>query len=85
MPPVEDIGPEPLFVQFVFSVNDQQGGVLTGLIFNITVTPVDNQVPEVMKLSEIKYLHFLNTLNTMLNLICYVGFFFTVQRTLCVR
>ncbi|KAG7327532.1 hypothetical protein KOW79_009138 [Hemibagrus wyckioides] len=46
MPPVEDIGPEPLFVQFVFSVNDQQGGALTGLIFNITVTPVDNQVPE---------------------------------------
>ncbi|XP_060735779.1 FRAS1-related extracellular matrix protein 1b [Tachysurus vachellii] len=46
MPPVEDIGPEPLFVQFVFSVNDQQGGNLTGLIFNITVTPVDNQVPE---------------------------------------
>ncbi|XP_060797324.1 FRAS1-related extracellular matrix protein 1b isoform X2 [Neoarius graeffei] len=47
MPPVEDIGPESLFVQFVFSVNDQQGGMLTGLIFNITVTPVDNQVPEV--------------------------------------
>ncbi|XP_053368460.1 FRAS1-related extracellular matrix protein 1b [Clarias gariepinus] len=46
MPPVEDIGSEPLFVQFVFSVNDQKGGVLTGLIFNITVTPVDNQVPE---------------------------------------
>ncbi|KAI5101073.1 fras-related extracellular matrix protein 1b isoform X1 [Silurus meridionalis] len=46
MPPIEDIGPEPLFVQFVFSVNDQQGGVLTGLIFNITVMPVDNQVPE---------------------------------------
>lgn len=48
MPPVEDIGPEPLFVQFVFSVNDQQGGALSGLIFNITVTPVDNQVPEVI-------------------------------------
>lgn len=48
MPPVEDIGPDQLFVQFVFTVNDQQGGVLSGLIFNITVTPVDNQVPEVM-------------------------------------
>lgn len=48
MPPLEDIGPDPLFVQFVFSVNDQRGGVLTGLIFNITVTPVDNQVPEVI-------------------------------------
>ncbi|XP_077082463.1 FRAS1-related extracellular matrix protein 1b isoform X2 [Siphateles boraxobius] len=46
MPPIEDIGPEPLFVQFVFSVSDQQGGALTGLIFNITVTPVDNQAPE---------------------------------------
>lgn len=47
MPPIEDIGPEPLFVQFVFSVSDQQGGALTGLTFNITVTPVDNQAPEV--------------------------------------
>ncbi|XP_071380336.1 FRAS1-related extracellular matrix protein 1b [Centroberyx affinis] len=47
MPPVEDIGPEPLFVQFVFSVSDQQGGALSGLIFNITVTPVDNLTPEV--------------------------------------
>lgn len=47
IPPIEDIGPEPLFVQFVFSVSDQQGGALTGLTFNITVTPVDNQAPEV--------------------------------------
>ncbi|XP_009294520.1 FRAS1-related extracellular matrix protein 1b isoform X1 [Danio rerio] len=46
MPPIEDIGPEPLFVQFVFSVSDHQGGALTGLTFNITVTPVDNQAPE---------------------------------------
>ncbi|XP_058617703.1 FRAS1-related extracellular matrix protein 1b isoform X2 [Onychostoma macrolepis] len=46
MPPIEDIGPEPLFVLFVFSVSDQQGGALTGLTFNITVTPVDNQAPE---------------------------------------
>lgn len=58
MPPVEDIGPDPLFVQFVFTVNDQQGGVLAGLLFNITVTPVDNQVPEVMQLPTIKYLYF---------------------------
>lgn len=70
MPPVEDIGPESLFVQFVFSVNDQQGGMLTGLIFNITVIPVDNQVPEVMYLLKIKYLYFWNILNTI-----YVGFF----------
>ncbi|XP_051549151.1 FRAS1-related extracellular matrix protein 1b isoform X2 [Myxocyprinus asiaticus] len=46
MPPIEDIGPDPLFVQFVFSVSDHQGGTLTGLTFNITVTPVDNQAPE---------------------------------------
>ncbi|KAG7487845.1 hypothetical protein MATL_G00027620 [Megalops atlanticus] len=47
MPPLEDIGPDPVFVQFVFSVSDQQGGTLSGLIFNITVTPVDNQSPEI--------------------------------------
>uniref|UniRef100_A0A667XBE3 Fras1 related extracellular matrix 1b n=1 Tax=Myripristis murdjan TaxID=586833 RepID=A0A667XBE3_9TELE len=47
MPPVEDIGPEPLLVQFVFSVSDQHGGSVSGLLFNITVTPVDNQAPEV--------------------------------------
>ncbi|XP_065101236.1 FRAS1-related extracellular matrix protein 1b isoform X1 [Paramisgurnus dabryanus] len=46
MPPLEDIGPHPLFVQFVFTVSDQQGGALSGLTFNITVTPVDNQAPE---------------------------------------
>lgn len=47
MPPVEDIGPEPLFVQFVFSVSDHQGGALSGLLFNITILPVDDQAPEV--------------------------------------
>lgn len=47
MPPVEDIGPEPLFVQFVFSVRDLQGGAISGLVFNITITPVDNVAPEV--------------------------------------
>ncbi|XP_040896305.1 FRAS1-related extracellular matrix protein 1b isoform X2 [Toxotes jaculatrix] len=46
MPPVEDIGPVPLFVQFVFSVSDHHGGTVSGLVFNITVTPVDNQAPE---------------------------------------
>ncbi|XP_042338073.1 FRAS1-related extracellular matrix protein 1-like, partial [Plectropomus leopardus] len=46
MPPVEDIGPEPLFVQFVFSVSDHHGGAVSGLLFNITVTPVDDQRPE---------------------------------------
>ncbi|KAL1023166.1 hypothetical protein UPYG_G00037220 [Umbra pygmaea] len=47
MPPIEDIGPDPLFIQFVFSVSDYQGGAITDLLFNITVTPVDNQAPEV--------------------------------------
>lgn len=47
MPPVEDIGPEPLFIQFVFSVSDHHGGIISGLIFNITITPVDDQAPEV--------------------------------------
>ncbi|KAM7012171.1 LOW QUALITY PROTEIN: FRAS1-related extracellular matrix protein 1b [Tautogolabrus adspersus] len=46
MPPVEDIGPEPLFVQFVFSVSDHHSGTVTDLVFNITVTPVDDQAPE---------------------------------------
>ncbi|KAK5614398.1 hypothetical protein CRENBAI_026015 [Crenichthys baileyi] len=46
MPPVEDIGPDPLFVQFVFSVSDQHGGTISGLVFNITVTPDDNLSPE---------------------------------------
>ncbi|KAE8294685.1 FRAS1-related extracellular matrix protein 1 [Larimichthys crocea] len=46
MPPVEDIGPEPLFVQFVFSVSDHHGGTVSGLVFNITVTPVDDRAPE---------------------------------------
>ncbi|XP_034438389.1 FRAS1-related extracellular matrix protein 1-like isoform X1 [Hippoglossus hippoglossus] len=46
MPPVEDIGPAPLFVQFVFSVSDHHGGSISGLLFNITVTPVDDQAPE---------------------------------------
>ncbi|KAM6939195.1 FRAS1-related extracellular matrix protein 1b [Lycodopsis pacificus] len=46
MPPVEDIGPEPLFVQFVFSVSDHHGGTVSGLLFNITVNPVDDQAPE---------------------------------------
>uniref|UniRef100_A0A3P9NEA2 Fras1 related extracellular matrix 1b n=1 Tax=Poecilia reticulata TaxID=8081 RepID=A0A3P9NEA2_POERE len=46
MPPVEDIGPDPLLVQFVFSVSDPHGGTVSGLVFNITVTPVDNLPPE---------------------------------------
>ncbi|XP_066577018.1 FRAS1-related extracellular matrix protein 1a [Amia ocellicauda] len=47
MPPIQDIGPLPQHVQFVFSVTNQQGGALSGICFNITVLPVDNQAPEV--------------------------------------
>lgn len=47
MPPMEDIGPEELLVQFVFSVSDQHGGTVSGVTFNISVTPVDDEAPEV--------------------------------------
>ncbi|NWU15195.1 FREM1 protein, partial [Cephalopterus ornatus] len=48
MPPLQDIGPEPQQVQFIFSVSNQHGGTLYGICFNITVLPVDNQAPEVL-------------------------------------
>ncbi|RXM34202.1 FRAS1-related extracellular matrix protein 1 [Acipenser ruthenus] len=47
MPPIQDIGPDPQHIQFVFSVTNQHGGTLIGICFNITVLPVDNQPPEV--------------------------------------
>ncbi|XP_068031800.1 FRAS1-related extracellular matrix protein 1 isoform X2 [Anomalospiza imberbis] len=47
MPPLQDIGPEPQQVQFIFSVSNQHGGTLHGICFNITILPVDNQAPEV--------------------------------------
>ncbi|KAM5148134.1 LOW QUALITY PROTEIN: FRAS1-related extracellular matrix protein 1-like [Mantella aurantiaca] len=47
MPPIQDIGPDPMYVQFEFSVSDEHGGKLTGLLFNITVVPVDDQIPKV--------------------------------------
>jgi len=49
MPPVEDIGPEPLVVHFIFSVSDLHGGSVNNLTFNITILPVDNQPPEVRR------------------------------------
>lgn len=49
MPPVHDIGPHLRHVQFTFSISNQHGGTLHGICFNITVLPVDNQVPEVCK------------------------------------
>ncbi|KFV14544.1 FRAS1-related extracellular matrix protein 1, partial [Tauraco erythrolophus] len=47
MPPLQDIGPEPQQVQFIFSVSNQHGGTLYGICFNITILPVNNQAPEV--------------------------------------
>uniref|UniRef100_A0A3B5APF7 FRAS1-related extracellular matrix protein 1-like n=1 Tax=Stegastes partitus TaxID=144197 RepID=A0A3B5APF7_9TELE len=54
MPPVEDIGPEQLFVQFVFSVSDHHGGTVSGLTFNITVLPVDDQAPQFTNLLRVE-------------------------------
>ncbi|KAM6183307.1 FRAS1-related extracellular matrix protein 1 isoform 2-T2 [Erethizon dorsatum] len=48
MPPMEDIGPHPRQVQFTFSISNQHGGTLYGICFNITILPVDNQVPKVL-------------------------------------
>ncbi|KAF6327329.1 FRAS1 related extracellular matrix 1 [Rhinolophus ferrumequinum] len=47
MPPMHDIGPHLQHVQFTFSISNQHGGTLHGICFNITILPVDNQVPEV--------------------------------------
>ncbi|KAL8203135.1 UNVERIFIED_CONTAM: FRAS1- extracellular matrix protein 1 [Gekko kuhli] len=47
MPPLQDIGSEPQYIQFIFSVSNQHGGALYGISFNITILPVDNQTPEV--------------------------------------
>ncbi|XP_061636386.1 FRAS1-related extracellular matrix protein 1b [Phyllopteryx taeniolatus] len=47
MPPLEDIGPDELTVQLVLSVSDRRGGgAVAGVLFNITVTPVDDQAPQ---------------------------------------
>uniref|UniRef100_A0A3B3ZBW0 Cadherin domain-containing protein n=1 Tax=Periophthalmus magnuspinnatus TaxID=409849 RepID=A0A3B3ZBW0_9GOBI len=53
MPPVEDIGLDPLWVRFEFSVQDLQGGLVSGLDFNITVLPVDDQKPQVKAFSNL--------------------------------
>ncbi|XP_071370696.1 FRAS1-related extracellular matrix protein 1a, partial [Centroberyx affinis] len=48
MPPIMDIGPYPQHIQFVLSITNQLGRTITGICFNITVVPVDNQPPEVI-------------------------------------
>ncbi|KAM8803175.1 FRAS1-related extracellular matrix protein 1 isoform 2-T2 [Rhynchonycteris naso] len=47
MPPMQDIGPHLRHIQFTFSISNQHGGIVHGICFNITVLPVDNQVPEI--------------------------------------
>ncbi|KAL0970327.1 hypothetical protein UPYG_G00240500 [Umbra pygmaea] len=47
MPPILDIGPYPQHIQLVLSVTNQQGTMVPGICFNITVLPVDNLAPEV--------------------------------------
>nr|XP_056704812.1 FRAS1-related extracellular matrix protein 1 [Euleptes europaea] len=47
MPPLQDIGSEPQYIQFIFSISNQHGGTLSGISFNITILPVDNQTPQV--------------------------------------
>nr|XP_046236498.1 FRAS1-related extracellular matrix protein 1a isoform X2 [Scatophagus argus] len=48
MPPIMDIGPYPQHIQFVLSVTNHLGKTVTGICFNITVMPVDNQPPQVI-------------------------------------
>lgn len=47
MPPMVDIGPDPQHVRLVLSVTNHLGRAVTGICFNITVMPVDNQPPQV--------------------------------------
>ncbi|XP_018549331.2 LOW QUALITY PROTEIN: FRAS1-related extracellular matrix protein 1a [Lates calcarifer] len=48
MPPIMDIGPYPQYIQFVLSVTNRLGKTVTGICFNITVMPEDNQPPQVI-------------------------------------
>uniref|UniRef100_UPI0037E8F5E3 FRAS1-related extracellular matrix protein 1a n=1 Tax=Semicossyphus pulcher TaxID=241346 RepID=UPI0037E8F5E3 len=48
MPPIMDIGPYPQYIQLVLSVTNHLGKTVTGICFNITVVPVDNQPPQVI-------------------------------------
>ncbi|MEQ2159134.1 hypothetical protein GOODEAATRI_019435 [Goodea atripinnis] len=47
MPPIMDIGPYPQYIQFILSVTNHLGKTITGICFNITLMPVDNQPPQV--------------------------------------
>ena len=45
VPPMNDIGPHPLNVQFIYSVSDLHGNFEVDQTFDVTVLPVNNQVP----------------------------------------
>ena len=49
MPPLEDTGPQPQQVGLILSVFNRLGRTVTGICFNITVLPVDNQPPQVQQ------------------------------------
>ena len=44
VPPMNDIGPHPLNVQFIYSVSDLHGNFEVNQTFDVTVLPVNNQV-----------------------------------------
>jgi len=46
VPPLRDIGPHPVRVQFIYSVSDLHGNFDVDQTFNITVLPVNNQVDQ---------------------------------------
>ncbi|KFM81803.1 FRAS1-related extracellular matrix protein 1, partial [Stegodyphus mimosarum] len=46
VPPSGEIGPNPLYLQFIFSVTDKDNNIVSGQIFNITIFPVNNQIPQ---------------------------------------
>lgn len=56
MPPIMDIGPHSRNIQFVLSVTNHLGKTVTGICFNITVVPVDNQPPQVEKKKKKDYI-----------------------------
>ena len=45
MPPVKDIGPIRRYAKFEFSVSDLDGNTISGQTFDITILPVNNQIP----------------------------------------
>ncbi|XP_064624368.1 FRAS1-related extracellular matrix protein 1-like isoform X2 [Lineus longissimus] len=48
MPPMKDIGTDPRLLRFHYTVSDLSGNILTGLTFQITLMPVNDQIPQLM-------------------------------------